>query len=116
MTSFHLYSTASNVADDGKDDGRSDKGETQNTEVEDSQILDEMEDNQSSVGTSSQSSNWVTTPIPGIPLKRPIPGKQMRYTTKKDCIEDILLQIIEKKTEHKQDKDDMFCLSFAATL
>ena len=49
-----MYSTASNVADSG-----SDEGETQNMQVEDSQILDEMEDSQSSVGTSSQSSNLV---------------------------------------------------------
>ena len=39
----------------------------------------------------------------------------MRYTTKKDCTEDKLLQIIEKP-EYKQDEDDIFCLSLAAIL
>ena len=96
MTLFLLFNTASNIADDGKDDDNSDEGETQNTQVQVSQISDEQEDNQSSIGTSSQSSNWVTSPPPSTPLRRPIPGKQMRYAPKKDCIEDKLLQIIKK--------------------
>ena len=68
MTLFLLHSTASNVAGDGEDDNDSDESETQDTQdstqVHYSQISLQMEDRQSSIGISSQSSNWIINPSP----------------------------------------------------
>ena len=98
---FSYFSSASNVADGGKEDDSDDvEGQEQVvTDTQDTQISDKMEDTQSSAGNSSQSqccSNRVTTPLPLTPCRRPTPGKRMCYSPKKDAIEDKLLQIIKK--------------------
>ena len=81
----------------------------------DTEISNEMQDNQSSPGNSSQSSNnRVTTPLPITPSRIPTLGKRMLYSTKKDAIEEKLLQIIEKL--EKLDEDEMICISLATTL
>ena len=72
-----------------------------------------MEDSQSSPSTSS---NWVTTPPPLTPCRRPTPGKRMYYGPKKrDTIKEKLLKIIEIP-EKQPDEDEIFCLYLAASL
>ena len=91
---FQYFSTVSNVAGEGEEDKSDDKGQEQVYDTLDTQIVDEMEDSQS---TASASSNTVTTPPPLTPCKRPTPGKRMHYgQNKRDAIEEKLLKIIEK--------------------
>ena len=56
------------------DDKSDDKGQEQVFDTLDTQIVDEMENSQSSASTSS---NKVTTPPPLPPCRRSTPGKRM---------------------------------------
>ena len=79
----------------------------------DTQIVDDMEDSQSS---ASASSNMVTTPPPLTPCRRPTPGKRMHYgQNKRDAIWEKLLKIIEKP-EKEPDEDEIFCQNLATSL
>ena len=110
---FQYFSTVSNVADEGEDDKSADKGQEQVFDTLDIQIVDEMEDSQS---TASASSNRVTTPPPLTPCRRPTPDKRMHYgQNKRDAIEERLLKIIEKP-EKEPDEDEKFCQSLATSL
>ena len=71
----------------------------------------EIEDSQSSAGTSSR----LTTPWPSTPVSRPTPGKRMQHGPKKDTVEEKLLEIIQEP-ERKPDEEELFCLSLAAKL
>ena len=110
---FQYFSTVSNVVDEGEEDKSDDKGQEQVFDNLDTQIVDEMEDSQS---TASASSNTATTPPPLTPCRRPTPGKRMHCgQNKRDAIEDRLLQIIEKP-EKEPDEDEKFCQSLATSL
>ena len=110
---FQYFSTVSNVADEVEEDKSDDKGQKQVFDTLDTQIVDEMEDSQS---TASASSNTVTTPPPLTPCRRPTPGKRMHYgQNKRDAIEERLLKIIEKP-EKEPDEDEKFCQSLATSL
>ena len=110
---FQYFSTVSNVADEGKEDKSDDEGQEQVSDTLDTQIVDEMEDSQS---TASASSNMVTTPPPLTPCRRPTPGKRMHYgQNKRDPIEEKLLKIIEKP-EKEPGEDEKFCPSLATSL
>ena len=79
----------------------------------DTQIVEDMEDSQSS---ASASSNKVTTPPPLTPCRRPTPGKRLCYGhNKRDAIEEKLLKIIEKP-ENEPDEDEIFCQGLLTSL
>ena len=79
----------------------------------DTQIVEEMEDSQSS---ASASSNKVTTPPLLTPCRRPRPGKRVCYGhNERDAIEEKLLKIIENP-EKEPDEDEIFCLGLATSL
>ena len=104
------FSTVSNVADEKDEDKSDDKGQEQVFDNLDTQIVDEMEDSQS---TASASSNTVTTPPPLTPCRRPTPGKRMCCgQNKRDAIEERLLKIIEKP-EKDPDEDEKFLSKFS---
>ena len=110
---FQYFSTVSNVADEGEEDKSDNEGQKEVSDNLDSQIDDEMEDSQL---TASTSSNWVTTPPPLTPRRRPTSGKRMHCGQNKgDAIEERLLQIIEKP-EKEPDEDEKFCQSLATSL
>ena len=89
------------------------KGRNKLLTPKNSQIVNEMEDCQSS---ASASSNRVTTPPPLPHCRRPTPGKRMHYgPSKRDAIEEKLLKIIEKP-EKQPNEDEIFCLSLATSL
>ena len=75
------------------------------------EIGGETGDSQSSPGTSSR----LTSPLLLTPASRPIPGKRMWHSPKKDAIEEKLLEIIQKP-ESEPDEEELFCLSLAAKL
>ena len=107
---LYYFSTASNVADEGEEDKSDDEGQEQ---VLDTQIVNEMEDSQSS---ASASSNRVTTPPPLTHGRRPTPGKRIHYgLNKRDAIEEKLLKKIAKP-EKELDDDEIFCLSLVTSL
>ena len=88
---FYYFSTASNVADEGEEDKSDDEVQEQVVDTQDTQIVNEMEDSQSS---ASASSNRVTRPPPLTPCWRPTPGKRMCYGPNKgDAIEEKLLKM-----------------------
>ena len=92
---FQYFSTVSNVADEEEEDKSDDEGQEHVFDTLDTQIVDEMEDSQSSASTSS---NKVTTPPPLTPCRRPTPSKRMCYgQNKRDAIEEKLLKIIENQ-------------------
>ena len=79
----------------------------------DTQIVNGMEDSQSSASTSS---NRVTTPPPLTTCRRQTPGKRMCYgSNKRGAIEEKLFKIIEKP-EKEPDEDEIFCLSLVTYL
>ena len=107
MVSILSCSTASNVADAGRDDGSDDDEveASQEAGTPDMDIGGETEDSQSSAGTSSR----LTMPPPSTPVSRPTLGKRMQHGPKKDTVEEKLLEIIQEP-ERKPDEEELFCL------
>ena len=110
---FKYFSSASDVVDDGEEDKSDDEGQEEVADTQNTKIVNEMEDSQSS---ASASSNRVTTPLPLTLGRRPTPGKRKHYgPNKRDAIEGKQLEII-KKPEKQPNKDEIFCLSLATSL
>ena len=76
---------------DGSDDDQIEVSQEQEATTPDMDIGGETEDSQSYAGTSSR----LTTPLPSTPVSRPYTREEDVTWSKKDAIEEKLLEIIQ---------------------